>query len=150
MAIIEIGGTQGLSCVVPAGILRVIAYPVGCGPGIIRRRKWRCAKLAAAGGVAEQLEPPAERSERREIGVARPAGLAGLAGETRQRLRRRGEAWSCENPKASRCEQRETRQHTQSEKVGTLHRAPFHYCYGASCIKHGRDGRGALTGVAAR
>jgi len=92
---------------VPAGIVRVIAQSVGCSPGIIRRRKWRCTELAAASGVAEQLEAPTERSERREIGVARPAGLSGLPGEARQRLRRRREACGCENAKASRCEQRE-------------------------------------------
>jgi hypothetical protein len=64
-------------------------------PIVVSRRKWCRTKFAAAGGVAEQLEPTPVRSERRKIGVACPTGLAGLAGETRQRLRRRRDARAC-------------------------------------------------------
>jgi hypothetical protein len=74
-----------------AGIRRLheVAQLICRTPVIVRRRKRRRAKLPSARGVAEQLEPAAVWGERGKISVACPAGLAGLAGETRQRLRRR-------------------------------------------------------------
>src|SRR5665213_4046085 len=53
----------------------------------------RCgAEFATAGGIAEQLEPSAVWRERGKIGMARSAGLTGLARETRQSLGRRRKA----------------------------------------------------------
>ena len=62
--------------------------PPSAWSGSRRRRKKRRAEPAAARRIAVQFEQPPVRGETRVIGMAGAAGLPGLAGETRQCLRR--------------------------------------------------------------
>jgi hypothetical protein len=67
------------------------AMAVRRGPEIFGAQPRRGAEFATTSRIAKQFEPPAERGQCGEIGMARPAGLSGLAGETRQSLGRRRE-----------------------------------------------------------
>ncbi len=136
----------GLVRLVLAGIhgLGKVAQLVGCGPCVIRgwSPERRRAELAAAGRVAEQLEPSAERSQRGEIGVAGTAGLSGLAGEAGQCLRRRR--------KASHQEAGQNRSHPNCgdepempwggrTPVNAPHRAPPQFGPGIPCGRTGAN-----------